>query len=149
VNVFHVERCPKNPKLQAFVAWWQIHGPFPIVITSGRRTDAEQWELYQQGRMRPGKIVTHAASAANSAHGHDGAIDCSPVRDIFPGGGVKTIYVGDEEDGFVRAQAAARLDEYVRLVKQHGLQSGVDFPGLHDLPHAEDPEWHTLPYPPP
>jgi hypothetical protein len=82
--VHHAERCPENEKLQAFVAWWQQHGPFPIVITHGNRTDAEQWELYQQGRTKPGKIVTHAKSAEESAHGHSGAIDCQPVRELFP-----------------------------------------------------------------
>jgi peptidoglycan L-alanyl-D-glutamate endopeptidase CwlK len=143
--VHHAERCPENQKLKALVAWWEKHGPFPIVIAYGNRTDAEQWALYQQGRTRPGRVVTNAKSAAESAHGHTGAIDCFPVRDLFPLGGVRTVYLGDEEDHIVRAQAVARLNVYVSIVKQFGLESGADFPGLHDLPHAQDPEWPSRP----
>lgn len=145
ILVHHAERCPDNPKLIAFVEWWKQHGPFPIVITFGNRSDAEQWALYQQGRTKPGKIVTYAKSADESAHGHSGAIDCYPVRDTYLGGGVKTIFTGDEADEIVRAQAIARLDRLVTLVKQHGLESGDDFPGLHDKPHVQDPDWPSRP----
>jgi peptidoglycan L-alanyl-D-glutamate endopeptidase CwlK len=143
--VHHAERCPNNPALQAFVAWWQVNGPFPIVIVYGDRNDKEQAELYAQGRTKPGKIVTHALRAKDSAHGHSGAIDCMPVRELYPNGGVKLVYLGDEADPVVRAQGRARLKRYVELVKQHGLESGDDFPGLHDGPHAQDPEWASRP----
>lgn len=143
--VHHLERCPANAKLQAFVTWWAKEGPFPITIVYGNRTDAEQWALYQQGRTKPGKIVTYAKSARESAHGHGCAIDAYPVRETYPGGGVKLVFTGDEEDPVVRHQARARLDRYVALVKQWGLESGEDFPGLHDPFHAQDPAWTTYP----
>lgn len=150
--VYHSERCPANAELQAAISWWQVSGPFPIVLTSGVRTDDEpnggQKALYAQGRTTPGKIVTHAPTAALSAHGHNGAFDASPVREVYPpeqGGRVKVVYTGDEVDAFVRAQAAARFDEMIRNFKQHGLQSGQDFPGLHDLPHFQTANWRDLP----
>jgi hypothetical protein len=58
---------------------------------------------------------------------------------------VKSVYLGDEADPFIRAQAQMRLSEYARLVRQHGLESGEDFPGLHDAPHAQDPAWKSRP----
>lgn len=146
-QVFHAERCPPNPKLQAFVQWWALSGPFPIVVIFGMRTDEQQRELYAQGRTTPGKIVTNAPSAATTAHGRGGAIDCQPVRDSA-GDLVKLIYTGDEADPAIRATARALLDRYVELVREHGLGTGRDFPGMHDDPHAQDPEWEKLPFPP-
>lgn len=143
--VHHAERCPDNDRLKAFVDWWQRYGPFPITITHGNRTDAEQRKLYALGRTVPGKIVTHARTAADSAHGHSAAIDCLPVRELYVSGGVKLVYLGDEADETVRAEALRRLGIYADLAGEHGLESGRDFPGLHDLPHVQDPDWKTRP----
>jgi hypothetical protein len=152
--VFHAERCPDNAPLQAFIDWWKENGPFPIVITSGLRTQEQQAALYSQGRTAPGKIVTNASNASTSPHGRGAAIDCMPVRDSV-GSYVKTIYTGNESDDDTlsdgtkaRDVANERIATYVSLVKEHGLTSGADFPGLHDTPHAEDPNWQQLPFPP-
>lgn len=146
-NVFHAERCPPNPKLQAFVQWWATSGPFPIVVVFGMRTDEQQRALYAQGRTTPGKIVTNAADGSQTAHGRGGAIDCQPVRDSA-GDLVKSIWTGDEADPFERAQGHIRLEQYAQAVRDHDLRSGADFKNLPDYPHAEDPEWESLPYPP-
>lgn len=143
--VFHQERCPDNAKLKAFIAWWAQHGPFPLTIAYGNRSDAEQWELYQLGRTKPGKIVTNAKSAAESAHGHSAAIDCYPVREVYGNGMPKLVYMGDEADLVVRSEAKRRFEIYARLGKDHGLESGLDFPGLHDAPHLQDPDWKSRP----
>lgn len=143
--VHHAERCPANPKLLAFVKWWSEHGPFPITIVRGNTTDADQWALYQQGRTKPGKVVTNAASAGSSAHGHAAAFDAHPVRELYPSGGVKLIYLGDEEDEAVRAEALRLFSIYADLAEKHGLESGRDFSGLEDWPHVQDPEWESLP----
>lgn len=145
VLVHHAERCPPNPLLQAFIAWWQVSGPFPLVVTFGNRTEAEQLKLYAQGRSLPGKIVTWARTAAESAHGHSGAIDCQPVRQLNPAGGIALVYLGDESDPEVRAEAQRRLNIYADLGEQHGLESGRDFPGIHDTPHLQDPAWKSRP----
>jgi hypothetical protein len=145
ILVHHAERCPNNPKLRTFIEWWRLHGPFAITIVHGDRTEAEQLKLYAMGRTLPGKIVTHARSAAETAHGHSGAIDCQPVRELYPTGGVKSVYLGDEKDPAVRAEALRRLNIYADLVEEHDLESGRDFPDLHDLPHAQDPDWKSRP----
>lgn len=145
ILVHHAERCPPNPKLQAFVAWWQTHGPFAITIIYGSRTDADQAELYAQGRTAPGKIVTNAKTAGSSAHGHDAAIDAHPVRDTYATGGVRLIWTGDETDPAEKAECDRLFAAYIELGKMHGLESGENFPGLRDRPHLQDPEWHSLP----
>lgn len=151
--VFHAERCPDNAPLQAFIDWWKSNGPFQIVILSGLRTQEQQAALYAQGRTTPGKIVTNAADASTSPHGRGAAIDCVPVREST-GSYVKTVYTGNESDDDAlpdgtkaRDTANERIATYVSLVKEHGLTSGADFPGLHDTPHAEDPNWQSLPMP--
>jgi hypothetical protein len=144
-HVFHEERCPRNVLLLAFIAQWKVTGPFDIVITYGERTDLQQAALYILGRTTPGRIVTQAQFARDSAHGHRAAIDCLPVREVFPMGGVKSVYLGDELELDVRAEAQRRLGIYCKLVRLAGLESGEDFPGLHDQPHAQDPAWRTLP----
>lgn len=144
-HVFHAERCPRNPRLLEFVLQWQLRGPFDIVITYGARTDLQQLGLYTLGRSTPGKVVTQAQFARDSAHGHLAAIDCLPVREVFPLGGVKSVYLGEELEVDVRAEARRRLGIYCRYVRLAGLESGEDFPGLHDQPHAQDPAWRSLP----
>lgn len=153
--VYHKERCPQNARLRAFVDWWDVSGPFPIVIVAGDRTDQEQLEDYRKGRgqlasgqwvvLDKSAVVTNARTAADSAHGHRAGIDCHPVREVYPGGGVKSVYLGSETDPAVRAQAVRRLEEYDRLAKEHGLETGELYPGICDRPHACDPEWRKLP----
>ena len=58
-----------HPQLVLMTAAWSVQLPFDIFITSGVRTNAEQAELYAQGRTKPGPIITQAATAALSAHG--------------------------------------------------------------------------------
>ena len=147
--VHHAELCPENPKLRAFVEWWEVHGPFAIKLLRGNTTDAEQAKLYGQGRWLPGKVVTNAKTAAKSAHGHSGAIDAAPVRALFTNGNVRTIYLGDELEPSVRAEALARYRVMADIAEtQFGLKSGRDFPGLADHPHLQDPEWESRPVSP-
>ena len=145
IRVHHTERCPPNQQLRKFITWWQERGPFHIVITSGSRTDEGQEFLYEQGRTRPGKIITNARTAGSSAHGHDAAIDCHPVRALNAGGGVELIWTGDETDPAEKAECDRLFAEYIRLGKAAGLESGENFPGLRDRPHLQDPNWRQLP----
>lgn len=144
-RVHHAERCPDNEKLRKFVNWWQVNGPFAIKITRGVTNDLLQEELYAQGRTKPGSIVTNAKTAGSSAHGHDGAIDAHPVRELFASGGVKLIWTGSETEPAEKAECDRLFAEYIRLGKEHGLESGENFPGLRDRPHLQDPNWHALP----
>lgn len=154
-QVHHKERCPNNAKVRAFFDWWDVHGPFALVIVTGDRTDLEQLEDYRKGRRQladgswvvfdKSKVVTNALRAADSAHGHHAAADAHPVREFYPSGGVKLIYLGDEADPEVRAVALRRLEQYADLAEQHGLESGRHYPGIADRPHVCDPAWRTLP----
>ena len=143
--VHHEERCPENKKLKAFIAWWKVNGPFAITIVFGSRDDKAQAELYAQGRTKPGKVVTNSKTAGSSAHGHDAAIDCHPVRETYASGGVKRIWTGDETEPAEKAECDRLFAAYIQLGRMAGLESGEDFPGLRDRPHLQDPEWHSLP----
>lgn len=146
VLVFYPELCPENPRLRAFVGWWALKGPFPIKLLRGTTTDAEQAKLYGQGRWLPGRIVTNAKTAAQSAHGHAAAIDAAPVRELFANGKVRLVYLGDEAEPAVRNEAVARYGVMADIAEsQFGLQSGRNFPGLVDRPHLQDPDWEQLP----
>jgi peptidoglycan LD-endopeptidase CwlK len=50
---------------------------FPLIVTQGLRTYAQQDALYQQGRSTPGKIVTDAAGG-HSMHNFGLAVDVAP-----------------------------------------------------------------------
>lgn len=155
--VHNAHLCPDNAKLKAFVAWWQVNGPFPIKITEGRRDDEAQLERYRKGRSQLANgqwlvvskklIISNARWAADSAHGHDAAIDCYPVRELYGTGAVKLIYLGDEEDEKVRAEALRRFEAMDKRAEEMGLESGRLFP-FPDRPHLQDPAWRALPVAP-
>lgn len=157
-RVFHKERCPPNPKLQAFVAWWEAFGPFDLVITRGTTTDELQKGEYRKGRMQLAsgqwlvidkrQIVTNALKAKDSAHGHAAAFDAHPVRELYQNGNVRLIYLGDEPDEPTRTEALRRFAVYDSLAEQYGLETGKDYTGLNDRPHVADPAWRTLPLAP-
>lgn len=154
-KVHHIERCPNNAALLRFFWWWGENGPFDLVIVTGSRTDAEQLDDFRKGRQQLAtgqwivvdqtQVVTNALGAKDSAHGHDAGADCLPVREMYPTGGVRLVYLGTEEDPFVRQQAVLRLDEYDRIAKTFGLETGECYPGICDRPHVCDPTWKTLP----
>jgi hypothetical protein len=153
--VSHKERCPNNQLLRKFVEWWDVNGPFAIVITNSSRTDAEQLVDYGKGRKQlpDGSwviidnfaVVTNALRAEDSAHGHDAAIDCQPVRAFYSNGLPRLVYLGNEEDPQVKAEAIRRLDMFDDLAKRCGLETGEKYPGICDRPHACDPDWRKLP----
>jgi hypothetical protein len=157
--VKHKDRCPRgSAKVVAFIDWWDVEGPFPIVILRGATTDKLQLEEYAKGRKHladgswvvvdKAAVVTNALRAADSAHGHAAGIDAHPVREFFDSGGVKSIYLGDEKDPEAREEALRRFATYDELAREHGLEAGDRFPGLCDRPHVADPAWKTLPLAP-
>lgn len=52
-------------------------------ITQGFRTWPEQYDLYAQGRTKPGEIVTHA-KGGESWHNLGSAVDFAPMKDGKP-----------------------------------------------------------------
>lgn len=93
------------------------------VITSGTRTYEEQDALYEQGRSRPGNIVTNAR-AGRSNHNFGVAFDVTVFNGKTP------VWEGAE---------------YVRLGsigKSLGLDWGGDWESIKDEPHFElHPAW--------
>lgn len=53
---------------------------FYITVVQGLRTVEEQQALYEQGRTKPGKIVTNAPGG-HSWHNFGLAVDCAPLID--------------------------------------------------------------------
>ena len=97
---------------------------FQWVITSGRRTMAEQTALYAQGRTTKGPKVTNAP-AGSSAHNFGLAADLAPMKD-------GKIYWNAPD--IVWKQMA---DTAVKI----GLTAGYYFKSIHDAPHVEHPSW--------
>ena len=104
-------------------------------VVQGLRTEAEQAKLYAQGRTVPGKIVTRAAHASDSAHG--------PGADGLARGYDIAIY-----DGLILSWAPKMLplyDQAGEIGKGLGLAWGGDWPEpKRDRPHYQLPMWRTL-----
>jgi peptidoglycan L-alanyl-D-glutamate endopeptidase CwlK len=107
---------------------------FPMCVTDGRRTQAEQVALYAKGRTAPGGIVTHADGVTKRSNHqpHDGemlgrAVDCCFLVDgLNRDGKLETPSWDDSHPWLVYGQAAEAL----------GLTWGGRWK-LHDLPHVE------------
>ncbi|HMM59451.1 MAG TPA: M15 family metallopeptidase [Candidatus Rifleibacterium sp.] len=97
------------------------------VIISGRRTMAEQKEIYAQGRTKPGKVVTNAAPGS-SAHNFGLAADVAPLRN-------GKIWWGAPRE--VWRQMAD-------LAQGMGLVAGFYFTTIFDAPHIEAPNWRDV-----
>lgn len=96
------------------------------VVTSGRRTMAEQQHLYNQGRTEPGKVVTNARPGS-SAHNFGLAADLAPLK----------------ADGSAIDWNAPRHVWQVMAdtAQQMGLVAGFYFHSIVDMPHVESPTW--------
>lgn len=114
-----------QPLARKFLADAHAAG-FNVVITSGRRTMAEQAALYAQGRTAAGKIVTKAQpgdSAHNFGLSFDFAFANALGQPTWP------------EDA-PWADAAA-------IGKALGLEWGGDWKSFKDRPHLELPTWRV------
>lgn len=136
-----------DPRLMAFLDWWDAHGPFMVTVgvDGGWRADeAKQASLYAQGRTAPGSIVTNAKTLADTPHGRRGAVDLWPYKPESVAAGT---FVPDFD--VERPETLARYRAMGEAGKRMGLVWGGDFKTLRDLPHFEVPDWRSLPYPPP
>lgn len=86
------------------------------------RSAAEQFELYQQGRTTPGRIVTNC----------DGYKKISPHQRWRA---ADLVIVG--EDGGLIWEASARYELLGQMWKNLGGRWGGDFKGLRDMNHFE------------
>ncbi len=96
-------------------------------ITSARRTMAEQQALYDQGRTKPGPVVTKAPPGS-SAHNFGLAVDLVPMKDGKPW--------WEAPKSLWKKMA----DE----AKRRGMVSGYYFKTIFDAPHVEDANWRAV-----
>ena len=99
------------------------------VITSGRRTMKEQRDLYEQGRTKPGKVVTKAPPGY-SPHNFGLAADLAPMSQHG-----NTIWW--EAPRSVWKQMAD-------LAVEKGFVAGFYFKSIFDGPHIEDANWKDV-----
>lgn len=111
-------------QVQSLISELLTHG-IKCVVTSARRTIAEQDALYAQGRTKPGNIVTKA-KGGQSAHNFGLAADLCPLNQTGD------LWWNAPDDVW---NAMHRYGE------QHGLRAGYDFTTIKDSPHFEDPNW--------
>ncbi len=132
-RVYHRERAEGvHPRLEAFLLWWEAHGPFPLGVGDhgGIRADeAVQARLFAEGRSR-------AKTLAETPHGRGCALDCYPVD---AGDGRPPRYCLDELD--------PRWERYGRLAELLGLEWGGRWKRV-DRPHVEAKGWRVLAPPP-
>lgn len=104
-----------------------------FLITDGYRSEKEQNELYEQGRTRPGKIVTHVRGGY-SLHNHGLAIDIVPVS-VF---GLAMGHTDRSQKSSIQAvlewSATHRYNNYGRILQEAGLSWGFQLWGF-DRPH--------------
>lgn len=94
------------------------------IVTSCRRTMAEQQRLYDQGRKTPGQIVTKAPPGS-SAHNYGLAADLAPMKD----------------DKIWWKAPDAIWKQMADIAVSLGLEAGYYFKSFHDAPHVQDPSW--------
>lgn len=94
----------------------------PFIITSTFRTQEEQDALYEQGRIKPGKIVTWTHK---SKHIEGKAFDIAILKNKKPTWDIKVDVDDDEVPDY---QEAAEIGRSV------GLKAGADYK---DYPHFE------------
>ena len=114
-----------RPTAREFVRQARAEG-YPVVLTDGTRTMAEQRRLYAQGRTTAGKIVTQA-NAGESPHNFGLGIDFA-----FGDALGQPTWPKDAPWGKVAA-----------IGKALGLKWGGDWSSFTDLPHLETSDWKT------
>lgn len=117
-----------------FLARCAADGLF-LVVTQTKRTPAEQQTLYDQGRTRPGKIVTNAKPGA-SPHcpSGDGPALAFDVAFRVPETGEVT---WDPQEGRSWAEVGA-------IGESLGLEWGGRWTGFPDRPHFQWPNWRQV-----
>ena len=110
---------------QKWLSLCRLRGLDPLV-TSTLRTDAEQAELYAQGRTKPGKIVTNA-KPRQSAHNFGLALDFVPMVNGKPEWNAKHphwLAIGEaaEEVGFEWAGRWTRFREFPHIQQRDWRQ---------------------------
>lgn len=121
-----------HPALQSFLDWWQVNGPFPILVApdGGLRTDAaKQASYYAQG-------MSKAKTLAETPHGRGAALDLWPV------GFDPAKKLEQQEDIKEKFKEMGRIAKASPFNFTWGGDWGWDYP------HIEVKGWKNMPYPP-
>ena len=98
------------------------------VVTSARRTIKDQDKLFEQGRIKAGKIVTNA-KGGQSPHNFGLAADLCPLN----------------KNGKLWWNAPDDVWNAMHMVGEEvGLRAGYDFKSIKDAPHFEDMNWKEV-----
>jgi len=108
-----------------FITECAKHG-VKVIITSTYRDFEAQTALYEQGRSKPGKIVTNA-KAGESVHNYRLAFDFAPIVD-------------DKIDW----NNAKLFTECGKIAEKCGLEWGGSWKKFKDLPHCQYMQGLTL-----
>jgi peptidoglycan L-alanyl-D-glutamate endopeptidase CwlK len=115
-----------QPYARAFKAACEVAG-LDVLIYCTRRSNAEQAELYAQGRTVPGKRVTNA-KPGSSAHNFGLALDGVP---LFHG-----------KPMWSTAGAGADLwRQYGELALSAGCEWAGNWTRFREFPHVQMPNW--------
>ena len=107
----------------------------PILITQTKRTVFEQQSLWEQGRTRPGKVVTNA-QPGDSPH-------CPPHD--FPGLAFDVAFRVLETGEVTWDPPEGRTWEEVGVIAEGlGLEWGGRWSGFPDRPHFQWPHWRRV-----
>jgi hypothetical protein len=112
-------------KKQALLAICKLIN-IPITITAEYRSNQEQQTLYDQGRTRPGSIVTNA-QAGRSMHNYRVAFDFA--------------FIKDGESSWSEEHDWAMIGGIGKVL---GLQWGGDWTSFVDRPHFEDTKGYSI-----
>lgn len=132
-----------HPKLIELMKKAISDSPYDFKIVQGLRTAAYQNELYQQGRTRPGKIVTKLdgynkkSNHQAKADGYGHAVDIA-VCGHYDQNGNYVKYTTDAE--MFDNKKLVEISRHVKAVaKEMGLDIvwGGDWKTLYDTPHYE------------
>lgn len=121
-----------HPKLKMLMAIAIKTSPIDFAITSGVRTEAEQWKLYKQGRSTKGSIVTSKDGKIRKSNHQVKADGYGYAVDIVPYINGKIVW--DNEIAWRKI-----ADHIKEVAKKLGTQIvwGGDWKQLIDKPHYE------------
>jgi hypothetical protein len=136
--------------IQAELDWWASYGPFPVVIPEHggtRWTEAEQWQLFQDGATKAGDLAStpHSPRVVPGVGVVGCGIDLAPYEK-GPEGYAPTYVPNDppsERDRLLRL-----FDAIGTVHKRFGLSWGGDWHSWKDRPHGEVPGWESWPLQP-
>lgn len=93
----------------------------PLVVETYRSQERQNW-LYEQGRTRPGNIVTQIR---NSIHTLRNAVDIVPQREV--GGKMTAIWNSGDRDTILLTKSLTK----------YGFEAGANWVGFKDSPHYQ------------